>query len=68
MFADTQVYYLRELPLSPVICHCVMPGEVNILTVHSQRDNALISLDTYNSGDSDANANISIVSSNLTVG
>jgi hypothetical protein len=55
------------MPLSPVICHTVRPGKANILAVHSQRDGTIMSLDTYSSRDSDANANISIVSSNLAV-
>jgi hypothetical protein len=67
-FVVTHVYYLCKLPLSPVICHTLGPGKANLLTVHSQNDNTLISLDTSNSRDSGANANINIASTNLTVG
>jgi hypothetical protein len=49
------------------MCRAVEPGEINLLTARSQNVNTVISLDTNVSGDSGAGANISVLSTNLTL-
>jgi hypothetical protein len=46
VFAVTRVCYLLKLPLSPVICHTLVPSTAKLLTVQSQNYNTLVWLDT----------------------
>jgi hypothetical protein len=46
VFAVTHVYYLLQLPLSPVICHTLGPRTAKLWRVRSQNYNTLVWLDT----------------------